>query len=266
MARMLAATVATMLLATAPAHAAPAPRIIGGTQAAPGAAPYMAALLDRTRRNEFDCGGAVVAPTVVVTAAHCIEPFRAEWLLVRVGSNDLRSGGRLVRVVAAPIHQKYDRDIKANDVGVLRLAEPVSVPPIALPNVAEDAALSAPGRPVTAYGWGAVDIGTKPQRFLREGVTRVVGGGACSKSWRKLEPTLVLNQRFKVCAEGASNFRPDTCRGDSGGPLVGVDPTGRPVLLGITSFGGPKCGRPPVGIYTRVLPYEGFIGRASRAG
>jgi secreted trypsin-like serine protease len=264
MARMLALA-ALVGASAAPAHAAPTPRIIGGTQAAPGAAPYMAALLDRTRRNEFDCGGVVIAPQVVLTAAHCIEPFRAEWLLVRVGSNDLRSGGQLVRVTAAPIHQRYNRDIKANDVGVLRLAEPVSVPPIALPNVAEDGALSAPGRPVTAYGWGANDTGTKPQRFLRQGVMRVIGGTACSKSWRELEPTLVLNQQFKVCAEGPSDFRPDTCRGDSGGPLVGVDATGRPVLLGITSFGGPKCGRAPVGIYTRVLPYEGFIARASQA-
>src|SRR4051794_29246313 len=106
MARMLGlASGLVLLAAAAPAHGATL-RITDGTPATIEQAPYMAALFDRTKpARPFECGGAVIAPRAILTAAHCVDSFRAEWLQGRVGSGDLENGGTLVRVSRIRLHR-----------------------------------------------------------------------------------------------------------------------------------------------------------------
>lgn len=259
MARALPLTVAVILALVAPtAHGAGTPRITGGVLAGPNDAPYMAALFDRSKNPRFfECGGSVIAPRTILTAAHCVEAFRADWLLVRVGSNDLRKGGRLLGVARIRIHPRYDRDARLNDIAVLRLAEDIVALAISLPDAGEPS-LVAGGRPVTAYGWGTEKQRGKASRFLKAGAMSVFSASRCEKAWKKLT---AINPQFKLCATGADDYEPDTCSGDSGGPLVAENAAGQPVVVGITAFGGPVCGEPPPSIYTRVAPFAPWVSR-----
>ena len=73
--RVLIVTVsACMSLIAAPAGAALGPRVLAGSQATSAQWPFIAALVQHGR-SAFDgqfCGGSVIAPTVVLTAAHCV--------------------------------------------------------------------------------------------------------------------------------------------------------------------------------------------------
>jgi secreted trypsin-like serine protease len=264
MSRALTLTVAVaLLLAPGAARAAGTPRITGGALAAPVEAPYMAALFDRTKAPRyFECGATVVAPRAILTAAHCVEELRAEWLVVRVGSNDLRNGGRLVQVARVRIHPRYDRDARANDIAVLRLAQDAGVPAVGLPG-SDEPALVAGGRAAIAYGWGAQTQGGKVSRLLKSGSVRVVPASGCVPAWRMF---VAIDSRLMLCAAGGDGFVPDTCSGDSGGPLVATNAAGAPVEVGVTAFGGPVCGKAPPSIYTRVAPYARWVSRQAGLG
>src|SRR5262245_13998685 len=115
----------------------------------------------RTRCEEQDvsllCTGTVIAPRVVLTAAHCLDVFGEEgqyevYLGSRLGSGD----GRFALVVSARRHPAYDPETHEHDLALLRLAVPVEVEPAALPSgLLEPMA----GQMVRVVGFGAVAAG-----------------------------------------------------------------------------------------------------------
>jgi secreted trypsin-like serine protease len=59
---------------------------------------------------------------------------------------------------------------------------------------------------------------------------------------------------------------PDSCQGDSGGPLARSGADGCPILVGLVSYGWPRCGENGFpGVYTRVAAYAPWI-RLTTAG
>lgn len=71
---------------------------------------------------------------------------------------------------------------------------------------------------------------------------------------------LDVNERFFICAGyGKDGCQADACHGDSGGPLVQFDAEGRPVQLGVVSF-GLECGAKGVpGVYVKVAPFLSWL-------
>ena len=87
-------------------------RIVGGSLVPTGSYPWTAALLG-SNGSQF-CGGSLIAPKWVVTAAHCSSSAAS----VRVGSVDRQSGGQVIRVIRRINHPQYSTQ---NDIALLEL-------------------------------------------------------------------------------------------------------------------------------------------------
>ncbi len=264
----LTAALAIAACAAAPALAAEEPRgpvagtaIIGGGKAQPAKWPFMAAVL---RRGRLHCGGAVIAPTKVLTAAHCVQRFDPANLTVVVGRTKLstRSAGQTAGVARAVAHPDFERNGR-HDVGVITLDVAVGVPAIALPTVVEDAAFGGPGRLLRVAGWGARNpFGLSLSNRLKRTTERVRSNKRCRRAYRSLYSgkSMICALGRKLGRFGRPAIHTTACSGDSGGPLVAPTPLGLRVI-GTVSYGGAFCGiaAAPT-VYSRVSDSLGFIG------
>ncbi|WP_128976887.1 serine protease [Streptomyces roseicoloratus] len=242
-------------LATAPPAAADSV-VVGGQPTRITEAPWVVALSSRdrfggTRAGQF-CGGVVVAPTKVLTAAHCLgrevlggEPWQLSDFTVIAGRTSLRGrGGQEVRVSGTWVNPAYDRRTNSGDLAVLTLAK--ALPESYVIEVArpDDAALS-PGTAAAVYGWGDTTGKGTYAMSLRSARVRVLPDEACERAYQSGSGAAYRGDTM-LCAGDPEGGR-DACQGDSGGPLVAG---GR--LIGLVSWGS-GCGQPEnPGVYTRV--------------
>jgi secreted trypsin-like serine protease len=240
----------------APASAAPVMnvKIVGGSFAAPGQFPFMASLIQASARradNGFFCGGSVIAPRVILTAAHCLEDTEPSAIDVVVGRTRIsaRLTGARVDVTGIVTHPGYDSETASNDISLIQLARPVAIAPIGLP-AADDPAGLPPTR-LTTSGWGTIAENGPSSDGLRFVKLTVRGPEPCAEIYQ------AFAGESQVCA-GSPRAGEDSCQGDSGGPLfTGEGTTAR--VLGIVSYGN-GCGRENVpGVYTRVTGYSDWV-------
>lgn len=259
---LLLAAVATLACA-APASAVSGRevKILGGAIGAPGQFPWMAGLVDASSRSAsagLFCGGSVIAPRVVVTAAHCLDGLRADELHVVVGRTRMSvdSEGERVRVTQILKHPEWDKAAVTNDLGLLQLERAVGIAPIGLPGP-EHAPLAQPAARAITSGWGATAEGGAGSDDLRYVRLTVRSTAPCAAIYGRID------ERTQLCAS-SSRAGQDSCQGDSGGPLfVGEGATAR--LLGVVSYGR-GCGRRGIpGVYTRVAGYGDWIGQNTAA-
>jgi trypsin len=261
------ACLGAILVVAAPAAAArqPQPRahrsVVGGIPADPAQYPYSVAIF---RKGHMHCGGSVIAPTRVLTAAHCLFGFNLANFQVIVGRPDLRntSVGQVVPVSGGHFHPDFEQTA-LHDVGVLDLATPVAVPPIPLATSAINAATTSAGAQLNVSGYGATKpFGVHLSPFLKTTVEVVRTDQRCLHAYSRD----LFAPDSMICALGAKRSHPgkfkihtSACSGDSGGPLVANTATG-PVQVGTVSFGGALCGLPasPT-VYSRVSSSLDFI-------
>ena len=212
--------------------------VVNGEPVAEGQREFMAAIMD----GDFQfCGGSVIAPQIVMTAAHCVPDGNHEGLSVSVGSTDYTEGTEIA-VTKVDVHPSYADDSSA-DVAVLHLASAAPVTPIPLADSTDDH-LEAPGAPAIVAGWGSQTpfVGQVPalDTQLYEVELEVVADDdpSCGTS----------SPANQVCASG---FLEDSCQGDSGGPLFAETSAGE-VQIGVVSSGF-GCAVPGfAGYYTEV--------------
>ena len=247
-----------MALAVLPAATAEDYHIVNGTPAAEGAYPWAAAFLFS---NVQGCGGSVIAPNWILTAAHCVADDRGQPSVTppeatfRVNTTNWTDGsGELLTAAEIIIHPAYDALLTNNDVALVRTNEATTVTPVRLAGP-DDLALNAPPTQARVIGWGTIGTDQESSETLLQVDVPVLSDDDCRG---RGVPQLVDDTM--VCAGEPSgdpnNPANDSCQGDSGGPLFldGADP----VQFGIVSFGG-ECGVDSPGVYSQVTTYREWI-------
>jgi trypsin len=231
------------------------PMIIGGEETTIEDNPFVVAL---TTPDGFQfCGGTIVAPTKVLTAAHCTDGTAPSDIRVVAGRTSLSAGGGTTAgVTDVWIHPDWNSDALTSDASILTLDASLSEAPLPLASSA-DAALYEAGATSTVLGWGVTESGSASDT-LRKVDVPVTADDDCTAAYADSFDAATM-----VCA-GLKEGGKDSCQGDSGGPLVGVGADGARKLIGIVSW-GQGCAEPNFyGVYGRVSTFhdvlEGEIG------
>ncbi|XP_063168318.1 trypsin-3-like [Candoia aspera] len=217
-------------------------RIIGGYDCLPHSRPFQAAVVTGSKGNwRIYCGGSLVDPCWVLSAAHCKSNQRVKVCLGKHNLKMVESAEQCVDIADAVPHPEYNRKNIDKDYMLLRLktcaklSEAVNV--TRLPT-----SCPSDGTPCTVSGWGTIQ---SPQSRLPAKMqcanVSIVPHNQCNKAYRgAITPHM-------ICA-GVPQGGIDSCRGDSGGPL-----TCDGLLEGVVSWGTYVCAqRGNPGVYAKV--------------
>lgn len=226
--------------------------IVGGTEAEPGAWAGAVALYKGGSRPS--CGGSLIADSWVLTAGHCVTPTSATGGVssIAIGRHKLSdtTTGETRTVDRAIRHAGYAN--LDNDLALLHLSEPSSLPKAKLVSAAQLVAIIE-GADTTVVGWGRTAEGGGPVAdALRQVTVPVISNDVCKAFPRydRVTPNM-------ICA-GFTTGQFDSCQGDSGGPLY-MNINDEKVQVGLVSW-GIGCARPNApGVYTRVGNYLSWI-------
>ncbi|XP_038018854.1 cathepsin G-like isoform X2 [Motacilla alba alba] len=192
-------------------------RIIGGREVKPHSRPYMAHLKIQRGSQTSYCGGFLIRPDAVLSAAHCVDKEGRVRVTVTLGAHNARGRERSqqkIRVGQWVTHPKYSRVGLKNDIVLLKLKPKArinkNVQSISIPRrndrVREGALCNVPG-----WGWTS-DTGNTTN-VLREVKLKVQNATVCQQIFRYYE-------RQSMLCVGDESSPKATSRGDSGGPLV----------------------------------------------
>lgn len=226
-------------------HGGPQERIVGGSDALIEDWPWQVSL---QQGGHHTCGGSLVSPRWVVTAAHCFTSSKKElsrWRVVSGRTYMSTLGGSYVdRVI---LNGDYDPAQNDYDIAMMRLSSPITVgegrKPVCLPPKAFGLVA---GDMMTVTGWGYLEEDGKVSPSLQKAQIPLIDRSMCS-SPQVYGSTVTKNM---ICA-GFLEGKVDACQGDSGGPLVHLS-SSQWRLIGVVSWGVGCARENRPGVYCHV--------------
>ncbi|KAM4702993.1 LOW QUALITY PROTEIN: chymotrypsin-like elastase family member 2A [Rhinophrynus dorsalis] len=241
-----------------PANPPAVSRVVNGDEAVPHSWPWQVSLQYTVNGYWYHtCGGSLIAPNWVLTAAHCIS--KSYTYRVQLGKHNLRQselGQKTVSVIKLINHSKWTRLSNGFDISLLKLAENVT-----FTDTIQDACLPPAGYILPhnngcyVTGWGYLQTDGPAADKLQQGLLLVVDHAHCSQPdwWGTVVKTNM------ICGGGDGII--SSCYGDSGGPLNCKNSNGTWEVHGVVSFGSSLgCNYPKKpSVFTRVSDYNSWI-------
>jgi secreted trypsin-like serine protease len=233
--------------------------IVGGKSASIVDFPSLTFIEAANKKSRFACTGTVIAPRVILTAAHCVEDLEGDGGLtpardyaVATGATNPFDAGKdsVFRIAATHVFPEFDPGTLHGDAAILVLEKPTAAPPIALAT-STDSALYEGGAALQLAGWGLMrGNASSPPRRLRSAPTVLQEPSFCQRKtkayYKPYSPTA------QMCTLDPPAKTTGGCYGDSGGPAIAQRPDGSLVEVGITSTGGPGCNPELPNVLTRT--------------
>ncbi|KAM6916083.1 urokinase-type plasminogen activator-like [Xenentodon cancila] len=239
-------------------------KIVGGYFIPIESHPWIAAIFHK--RNKFICGGSLISPCWVLTAAHCFndgEDTKLRHLSVYLGKSAINDTDpereQRFTVEKLIIHQNYNETNYNNDIALLKIkntngacaVKTDSVRTVCLPPPYTQL---PPGVTCSIAGFGKEHFDSWHfSQLLKQAEVTLLSNNECK---REVSYENLFTENM-FCA-ASPDWSTDACKGDSGGPLV-CEAAGRMFLFGVVSWGEGCASENKPGVYTQVTQYNKWI-------